>query len=911
MWHIDGSHSTLEERGYGVPALLKKFQGYNTPQNHRHRKRSHTNLSREMLVTHSQTLFSLLTKDFWSKPAWQDMKKATETLARSLASYADLLIEKRSRMELVHNSPEVVRTIGENLTVRYTHTRVQPPSYLSPLSDAVMSAGLNVPVEIGQMLPTDRRQKYDWVEEIRKGLRVPLVHVTYSPGSNVGNVHWIWQSDATSIDSALQKVQPIIEHLKQKIPQYHTRAMRREAYAKFGLVTATANKSVLRHLYKDFVCDSSASANLSESEIDARVNLMFELEDPSLVYDLRHHFAGRQAKFDTFWDEAKKLIQEDVGVAVDDRRHSTVVHIAKALSVRDLREQVVSRCPEGTPIPSDEWIRLQFAPASLSSNTALRYTGKLEVKRQVQQRQFRKGHPDSHYAACLFRYQRKYAIEVRDYAVFVCLDDKHKIKVGEPHSPVAAAERGRQVIVPTQARLQACDHDFTKFGIVPSVTLIVDIPDEISGSWYHGEVKIMFKDTAFESSSPIRHSTELCNILITHSPEKPILFIYTDGGPDHRVTYTSVKLSLICLFKKMDLDYLCAMRTAPYQSYRNPVERIMAIVNLGLQAIAIARREMPREMEEEAERCNSLKALRAVASRNSEFQGACLDSVAPVKKLLTDIALRLELKEKKFQVFVAATPAEIDDLWSALLSVDTQFSLARTDKCSVKDLTSNLSEFMTHCCRERHYFFDVLKCGIPECQLCSPVRLPQSVFNTLRHLPDPMPGVDNHYKPCSDVFKTETTEQHRPSLQKKTKQDKGLPFSPSVQHVHNTDMMLQCEECGQWRLIYSKKKLSRTQKQQLERVLDHVSYSCGTQLQDYSEFPQDMMDVVFTRHLFCNDPVERLYYSAKFADICLHCSSESVSPWADTEEFYPQSEGCSEETKIPNVKALRRKTSTN
>ena len=82
MWHIDGSHSTLEERGYGVPALLKNFQGYNTPQNHRHRKRSHTNLSREMLVTHSQTLFSLLTKDFWSKPAWQDMKKATETIQK-------------------------------------------------------------------------------------------------------------------------------------------------------------------------------------------------------------------------------------------------------------------------------------------------------------------------------------------------------------------------------------------------------------------------------------------------------------------------------------------------------------------------------------------------------------------------------------------------------------------------------------------------------------------------------------------------------------------------------------------------------------------------------------------------------------------------------------------------------------
>lgn len=29
------------------------------------------------------------------------------------------------------------------------------------------------------------------------------------------------------------------------------------------------------------------------------------------------------------------------------------------------------------------------------------------------------------------------------------------------------------------------------------------------------------------------------------------------------------------------MDYLCAARTAPYHSYRNPVERIMSILNLG------------------------------------------------------------------------------------------------------------------------------------------------------------------------------------------------------------------------------------------------------------------------------------------------------------------------------------------
>lgn len=73
-------------------------------------------------------------------------------------------------------------------------------------------------------------------------------------------------------------------------------------------MTSSIKKSVLRHLYKDLVSDSSASANLREHEID-------ELEEPSLVYDLRDHFGGRQSQFDVFWEKAKEYL-EDVGTAV-------------------------------------------------------------------------------------------------------------------------------------------------------------------------------------------------------------------------------------------------------------------------------------------------------------------------------------------------------------------------------------------------------------------------------------------------------------------------------------------------------------------------------------------------------------------------------------------------------------------
>lgn len=90
--------------------------------------------------------------------------------------------------------------------------------------------------------------------------------------------------------------------------------------------------------------------------------------------------------------------------------------------------------------------------------------------------------------------------------------------------------------------------------------------------------------------------------------------------------YISVRMALIVLFMNLHLDYPCAIITAPYHSYRSRVETIMAIVSLGMQAVALVRDNIPEEMEAAASRCNSLKALCKIAEGNSGFRSACLDS---------------------------------------------------------------------------------------------------------------------------------------------------------------------------------------------------------------------------------------------------------------------------------------------
>ncbi|GBB97524.1 hypothetical protein RclHR1_00300003 [Rhizophagus clarus] len=180
----------------------------------------------------------------------------------------------------------------------------------------------------------------------------------------------------------------------------------------------------------------------------------------------------------------------------------------------------------------------------------------------VQTRQLRAFHPDVHYASALFRYEKEFAVKFRKITNLIFLDDKHRCKVGEPGFPVAAVERGKKVVVSKDTTFAVADHDFTKIGIIPSVAMICNIPELINGDFYAGKVHIGLKNPIFQPFSPLRHATELYHLLLDEElVDKPVLCLYTDGGPDHHCTYTRVQLSYICLFIALDLDHFVAIRT--------------------------------------------------------------------------------------------------------------------------------------------------------------------------------------------------------------------------------------------------------------------------------------------------------------------------------------------------------------
>ena len=131
---------------------------------------------------------------------------------------------------------------------------------------------------------------------------------------------------------------------------------------------------------------------------------------------------------------------------------------------------------------------------------------------------------------------------------------------------------------------------------------------------FAGSVHVILKDSIFEASSPTRHTAELGKLMKTMYPNAVALVIYTDGGPDHNCKHTSVRLGLLSLFLELDLDTMVVMRTAPTQSWGNPVERVMSVLNLGLQGVALARDELIGEdFEKDFHKCNGMGAVREVA----------------------------------------------------------------------------------------------------------------------------------------------------------------------------------------------------------------------------------------------------------------------------------------------------------
>ena len=183
-------------------------------------------------------------------------------------------------------------------------------------------------------------------------------------------------------------------------------------------------------------------------------------------------------------------------------------------------------------------------------------------------------------------------MKFRNVTTFIYQDDKHTVKLGELGCPLAAVERGKRLIVGLNQSMEVGNHDFVKFSLTPSVNLDMQIPEDIDGSFYDGQVYAGLKKNAFQPSSVVRHACEL-KMLQGSGKDNPVECHYHDGGSDHNLRYPRTQLAQIAYFMEHKLDYLSLFQTPPHNSWKNPAERVTSNLNLALQGIGVMRTAAP------------------------------------------------------------------------------------------------------------------------------------------------------------------------------------------------------------------------------------------------------------------------------------------------------------------------------
>ena len=286
---------------------------------------------------------------------------------------------------------------------------------------------------------------------------------------------------------------------------------------------------------------------------------------------------------------------------------------------------------------------------------------------------------------------------------------------------------------------------------------------------------------------------------------------------------------------------IVAIRTLPYNSWKDPAERVMGTLNLGAQGVGLMRVET--DIEGLVQGCSGLKEIQKAHNENPgmNVRSKVLASVQPCKELLKETFERLVYSGESLKVYPPTTEDQISALWQEMNEIDPTLNRTDTSRASVQD-KAEFQAFFEKRCRARHYMFCVKKCEDISCKYYLQPTMATDIFKTLNHLSDPIPRGE-WYTPFSENYGTETSERHRPSLTANPKKDKGMPFNPTKQTAMNVGRVLQCDECGKWRLMHSKCKV-KVNNDALTNVLETIMYTCGTSLSNIED--EELLEGIYT-----------------------------------------------------------------
>ncbi|KAJ8375335.1 hypothetical protein SKAU_G00059150 [Synaphobranchus kaupii] len=444
IWYITNQHmviydASVHERDVTPVPSCWNFEGYNEMKR---KKLKEQPMSASVLESHSQALLSLCDRPYMSSSdAWRALKEDIFRLAACLRNYMEYLKRKGATASANQSSSQPVRVVSENISVIHHNNTPGVVAARYQLLDNVMCETetlkpvlLDENVHLAEPFASSWH-RFDFINRIQ--LSVPVDVLKFQPGGSKTGITLLWKVDRTRTqDQQLTQTTQVVSSVQPLLPQYHTRCMKREFKRKFANV-ARVTPSIVEAIYQDISHDTSAPSN---PVMNQRIQVALQGE-PGIIVDLRTLNSGRPGdNFEEFFSKMEEAVNEVT--ATDERRHG-IAHLSQWLSLEDLIEQVKSKCPEGTRVPSKALVRLQFAPQNPYTRRAMNFTSCFELKYKIQRRQLRASHPDAHFCAALFKYLRLRMHQLRSDIFVLFIDDKAKISVGEPGEAVSTGVRGR------------------------------------------------------------------------------------------------------------------------------------------------------------------------------------------------------------------------------------------------------------------------------------------------------------------------------------------------------------------------------------------------------------------------------------------------------------------------------------
>ncbi|PKB96978.1 hypothetical protein RhiirA5_433923 [Rhizophagus irregularis] len=338
IWYIDPHLEKLRSRGCHLSLLFSSLPVYQQNgvynEYYQRMKKKKTQLTRLEIFQLVNSIELSLTEPWASKGYWQEVVSNVFDFTSMMKKYSNHLEYTNTNMRILHDSENPAREPSTNCNIiLIPKCDENIDSLYFQLNFELLNRELFDFVNLNQYVPNDPTNKHQFICNLQ--LSVPAGLYRYPHGNYLGTLNFIWRApDTEETNECYETLKAqMITRINDAIPIYCTRQMRKNVVEK---------ASLLRMLYHDLTGDASLAND--------------PIKDPSITVDLRTNNGFRGSRFDIFWNELDGYFNEHNNTVVNERRIDTVLYIPYAISIRELRDRIITRLNtkyQGPPLPDD------------------------------------------------------------------------------------------------------------------------------------------------------------------------------------------------------------------------------------------------------------------------------------------------------------------------------------------------------------------------------------------------------------------------------------------------------------------------------------------------------------------------------------------------------------------------------